>query len=78
MKVILRLDDAGDRYTIYTSKRNLKDVMREMWEEVYNECLADGTEITEEDTWFEDDQAQIVSNGWFIVEFKIMDVEEIE
>ena len=77
MKVILRLDDAGDSYTIYTSKRNLTDVMRELWEESYNECLADDTEISEEDTWFEDDQAHIVSNGWYISEFKIIDVKEV-
>ena len=77
MKAILRLDDAGDRYTIYTSKRNLTDVMRKMWEEAYNDCLADDTEITEEDTWFEDDQAQIVSNGWYVSEFKIIDVKEV-
>lgn len=77
MKVILRLDDAGDSYKIYTSKRNLTDVMRKLWEDAYNDCLADDTEITEEDTWFEDDQAQIVSNGWYISEFKIIDVEEV-
>ena len=77
MKVILRLDAGGDEYTIYTSKRNLTEVMRELWEEAYNECLANDTEITEENTWFEDDQAQIVSNGWYISEFKIIDVEEV-
>lgn len=77
MKAILRLDNAGDSHTIYTSERNLTEVMRELWEEQYNQCLADGTEITEEDTWFEDDQAQIVSNGLYVSEFKIMDVKEV-
>ena len=78
MKVILRLDQAGMKQTVYTSRRNLTDVMRELWEDKYNECLANEIEITEDETWFEEDQAQIVSNNWFISEFMIVDVKEIK
>ena len=78
MKAILRLNDGGDSYKIYTSKRNLTDVMRELWEDAYDDCLADDIEMSEEDTWFEDDQSQIVSiGGKYISEFKILEIKEI-
>lgn len=80
MKVILRSNDGGDSFQIYKSKngKSLTDVMRYLWEDQCNDCHANGTELTEEDTWFEEDQAQIVGDGWYISEFKIMEIEEIE
>ena len=78
MKAILRLNNGGDSYEIYTSKRNLTDVMRELWEDTYDDCLANDIEIHEEDTWFEEDQAQVVSvGGNYISEFKILEIKEI-
>lgn len=84
MKVILRCDFGGDSFKIYKAKQgcgcneNLTDIMRYLWEDMLNDCYADETEITQEDTWFEEDQAQIVSNGVYISEFKIMEVEEVD
>lgn len=80
MKVILRSNDAGDSFQIYKAKegQNLTDLMRYLWEDCYNDNLVNDVELTEEDTWFEEDQAQIVSNGWYIAEFKIIEVEEVD
>ena len=78
MKVILRLDQAGMKQTIYTSERNLSDVMRELYEEKLNQCRRDEVEITEDETWCDKEDAQIVSNNWYISEFKIVDVVEVK
>lgn len=80
MKVILANYNGGDSFKIFKAKEeNLVTVMRELWEDVYNDQIAyDDSSINEEDTWFEEDQSQVVSiSGQFIAEFKIMEVEEL-
>ncbi len=76
MKVILANYDCGDFYEVYTAP-NIVKTMRDLWEDVYNDCLAEGKELSEEDSWFEDEQSQIVGiGGEYIAEFKVLETKE--
>lgn len=75
MKVILAKYNNGDGYGVYTAPDLVKG-MRKLWENKYNELLAQGKEIDEEDTWFEEDTAQIVGySGHYYAEYVIADVQ---
>ena len=76
MKVIVGLYEGGAGCEVFTSKdgKSLTDVMRQLWEHQYNSY--DG-EFTQEDTWFEEDQCQLVDHGRYVAEYKIIDVREV-
>lgn len=77
MKIILAKYNNGDEYALFTSPDLVKG-MRKLWENKYNELLASDEEISEEDTWFQEDMAQIVGySGKYFAEFVIAEVHDI-
>lgn len=77
MKVILAKYNNGDGYGVYTTPDLVKG-MRKLWEDKYNELLAQGEDIDEDGTWFEEDMAQIVGyNGHYYAEYVIAEVHNV-
>jgi hypothetical protein len=77
MRIILADYNNGDEYALFTSPDLVKG-MRKLWENKYNELLASDEEISEEDTWFQEDMAQIVGySGKYFAAFVIAEVHDI-
>lgn len=65
-----------DPINIFIPKKSTQysDVLRELWERELNSW---DTEPDRENSWFEEDRAQ-VENAWYLTEFYITTVAEME